>query len=132
MRAPLRALGLGAAVLLLGACFSEEPTTGPGNGEDVIVEMTPALTFEPRHVQIRAGQTIRWRNTSNFPHTATGDPALAFNLANVRLPDGAPVWHSGDVAPGSSYARTFDVVGMYTYFCVPHESSMVGTIEVIP
>ena len=123
---------------LLG-CFSEEPEDGVGpngnngNGDVVVVNMQPDLTFQPVHVQVRAGQTIRWVNTSNFDHTSTADPAKSLDPeANVRLPSGAATWDSGSITPGGSFEHTFQVTGDYTYFCIPHESQvMVGTITVV-
>lgn len=123
-------------LLLVGAaaCFSEEPdTSAPGGDDVVVIEMTSALTFQPQHVQVRAGQTVRWRNASNVPHTATADASLASSAANVELPAGAQPWHSGTIAPGASYDRVLSVTGDYRYFCDPHElAAMVGTIEVVP
>lgn len=121
---------LGATAL--AACFSDRPddTTGP-NGEGTAVSMNNDLTFSPRTLNIQVGDRVTWRNTSDFVHTATGDPARAVDPDHVQLPDGADPWHSGDVAAGGEYSRTFDVPGEYHYFCVPHEQQgMLGTIVV--
>ena len=124
----------------LAGCFSDEDDgTGPGdgngngNGDDVVVvTMTPSLQFQPAHVEIRSGQTIRWVNSSNFPHTSTADASLAIDPSSVALPSGAQPWHSGDINPGGTFERTLTATGDYTYFCVPHESQgMVGTITVV-
>ena len=126
-------LALGAT--LLAACFSDRPgPTGSQDGEHdgVPVEMTDEVTFEPATVTIRAGEAVTWRNTSSFPHTATGDPSRALDPARVSLPAGASPWDSGPVGAGERFTRTFDVPGEYRYFCIPHEAQMVGTVVVLP
>jgi plastocyanin len=59
---------------------------------------------EPR-LEITAGTTIRWRNEDQVPHTVTAD-------------DGS--WHSGLIAPGATWSRTFDEAGSFSYHCTPH------------
>ena len=123
-----------AAVTTLSACFSDGPVdTGPQGEVGAVVDMTPQVTFSPARVEIRAGQAVRWRNTSSFSHTATADPALARDAANVRLPSGAATFDSGDIGGGQEYTHTFTVAGEYKYFCIPHEQiGMVGTVVVLP
>ena len=114
-----------------GACFSSRPEDTTGPSDDVEIEMTPDLRFEPAVAQVEVGQGVVWRNTSTFVHTATGDPARADDPSNVQLPAGAQPWHSGEVPAQGTYRRTFTVPGTYRYFCVPHEGQdMVGTLVV--
>lgn len=95
------------------------------------VEMTDGLRFAPQTVRIQAGETVTWRNTSELVHTVTADEELASDPSNVRLPAGAEPFDSGDISPGESFSRTFDVPGTYEYFCIPHEmQGMVGTVIV--
>lgn len=125
-------VAMGAA--LLAACFSDRPgPTGDGNGQhEGPVEMRPNLTFFPATVTIQAGESVTWRNTSGFFHTATGDPSKAIDPSHVSLPEGADPWDSGLVGAGEEFTRTFDVPGEYRYFCDPHElQEMVGTIVVL-
>jgi plastocyanin len=82
-------------------------------------------------VRIKAGETVRWRNASDVVHTVTADPSLAAKAENVRLPEGAAKFHSGDIKPGGQFTHTFPVAGEYTYFCQPHElAGMVAKIIV--
>jgi plastocyanin len=126
---------LAAALVLaaaFGACFSEAPsTTGPSGEVGATLEMNPHLRFDPATVTIKAGQAVRWKNTASFVHTATADPQLAQNAADVALPAGAQPFNSGDLTQGGEYVHTFTVPGVYKYFCLPHESfGMVGTVIV--
>ncbi len=103
------------------------------SGDTVVVTMTNTLRFEPDPVRVRAGQTVVWRNTSQVIHTVTADPDRAARPENVRLPEGAATFDSGDLRPGDVYRRTFTVPGEYGYICVPHElAGMVGRIIVEP
>lgn len=100
-----------------------------------IVRMTTELRFDPEHITITAGDTVRWDNVSNMPHTATDDPAMnpvaTSHPDYVLLPDGAEPWSSELLMPGDTYAHTFTVAGDYNYFCIPHVlSGMRGTITV--
>lgn len=110
--------------------------TGPAHREPpppaVDQTVTMGLTnFSPAVVRIRAGQTVQWRNTSPIGHTVTADPRLAKNPANVILPQGAEPFHSGNIAAGKVWQRTFTRPGTYRYVCLPHEQQgMIGTVIV--
>jgi plastocyanin len=94
------------------------------------------LRFDPPHVTIEAGQTITWKNESQMPHTATGDPAqnpvAKSHPAYIELPAGAEPWGSEMLQPGDSYSHTFITPGEYRYICIPHVlSGMRGSIAVV-
>jgi len=73
--------------------------------------------FAPKHLTIRAGDSVRWENTSGTPHTSTSDD------------DGG--WDSGIVAAGGSYTRRFDTPGEFAYICTLHATmGQTGTITV--
>lgn len=98
-------------------------------------ESTDQLRFDPPHVTIEAGQTITWKNDSQMPHTATGDPAQnpvgKSHPEYIELPPGAKPWGSKMLQPGDTYSHTFTVPGEYRYICIPHVlSGMRGTITV--
>ena len=104
---------------------------GPAPSDTVAVTMDNRLRFLPDTVRIRAGEAVRWENTSDLIHTVTADPELAALASSVTLPDGASAFNSGDLAPGAVYLRVFDVPGTYKYFCIPHErAGMVGWVVV--
>ncbi len=100
------------------------------NAETVRVSIT-GIKFLPNVIQVRAGDTVEFTNDSNFTHTVTADPKLAKNAANIILPAGATPFHSGPLAPGVNFSRTFTVPGLYQYVCLPHEKhGMFGQVEV--
>lgn len=70
--------------------------------------------FEPSTLTIRVGDTVRWFNDDALPHT-------------VSATDGS--WDSGNLSPGASFERRFNVAGGYGYLCRYHPG-MAGTIEV--
>jgi plastocyanin len=107
------------------------PPSAPAGDVAAEIGMTNRLRFSADTVRIRAGQTIRWRNTSDVVHTVTADASRAVNVASVRLPSGAQPFDSGNMTPGSAFEYTFTIPGEYTYFCIPHElAGMTGTIIV--
>jgi plastocyanin len=102
-----------------------------GEQAAVTVRMTDTLKYEPREVTIAAGETVTWDNSSGVVHTVTADPAKAANEDHVKLPEGGEPFDSGDIPPGATWSRTFEVPGDYRYFCIPHEmAGMVGTVHV--
>jgi plastocyanin len=71
--------------------------------------------FSSATLEIPAGTTVRWTNTSPMPHqVAWNDLAL----------DDSPL-----LAQDATYQMTFDQPGTHTYFCGPHPY-MVGKIVV--
>ena len=129
----LSVVSAGALIPLLVGCGMGGPAYEEGvpAGVDAVVEMTTGHSFSPANVTIPAGGTIEWRNVAIMTHTVTADPGLAKDPADVRLPQGAQAFDSGDIPAGQIYRHTFDVPGEYRYFCEPHESDdMVGTVIV--
>jgi plastocyanin len=121
-----------AFVSLTAACFSDyEDATGL---QEPVVEVTAnnQNRFEQPTVTIRAGESVRWRNTGGVFHTVTFDPSRADDPTNVELPNGVQPFNSG-LGAGMSFSRRFTVPGTYRYICEPHEAvGMVGTVVVTP
>lgn len=155
------ALGFGVAALLLGpghptvartrelsqqlsiplaAVSSKSPggvrAEGPaapvsGGADTVVVALTNSLEFVPASIEIRAGQTVVWKNTSDLIHTSTDDSVREAIEGDAVLPHGARSWDSGQLKPGESFSHTFTVSGTYHYFCQPHEpAGMKGVVRV--
>ena len=100
----------------------------------VVVDMTGSLlVFEPAVIEIKAGQTVVWKNSSREVHTVTADPGQATNPQDVELPEGAQRFDSGFLNPTQNYEHTFRTPGTYRYVCTLHEvQRMIGQIIVKP
>ena len=91
------------------------------------------LVFEPAVIEIKAGQTVVWKNSSREVHTVTADPGQATNPQDVELPQGAQRFDSGFLNPTQNYEHTFRTPGTYRYVCTLHEvQRMIGQIIVKP
>jgi plastocyanin len=101
------------------------------------VEMTDDLKFVPETVTVGVGDTVEWVTTGSVAHSVTAYEA--------DLPDGAAYFASGEfdsesaaresypdggVGTDETYSHTFETAGEFPYFCIPHESGMVGTVVV--
>jgi plastocyanin len=85
---------------------------GPLSTTDHEVEMMEFNQYSPDRIEIQAGDTVRWVNVSDDPHTVTGSD-----------------FDSGTLTNGQSYSHTFTVPGTVNYRCRLH-SGMTGTIIV--
>jgi len=120
----------GGGLLVLAA------TTKYACAKDVIeIEMSGSSSgshvwFKPRGLLIPKGTTVRWINSDKGnSHTITA--YHPDNGKSNRIPNAADPWDSGYIMPGNDYEHTFDVEGVYDYFCIPHEQAgMVGRIIV--
>ncbi len=126
-------MSLLAALGILGGCGLSGPAhDAPSPNAAAVVDMGFA-SFDPEVVQIRAGQTVEWRNTALITHTVTADKSVAADPNNASVPAGATPFNSGDIPAGQIYTATFTVPGTYKYFCMHHEDdAMLGTVIVDP
>ena len=85
--------------------------------------------FEPHVVWVETGGTVTWTNESGSHTTTAYHPE--FDKPS-RIPDDAEPWDSGMFSEeGKTFDRTFDIEGVYDYFCIPHEyRGMVGSVIV--
>jgi plastocyanin len=120
-----------AVALLLGGCGLGGPAYAPPTPRAAAVVDMGLMSFNPPTVNVRAGESIEWKNTSLITHTVTDDPGRAEKPRDAELPTGAAIFDSGDIAAGKTYLHKFSVPGTYHYFCEHHEKhGMVGTIIV--
>jgi len=131
-RARTFAVATGLFVAMLVAPVADAGPTGPA-AEDAAatVTMTGKSAFSPDTIEIKAGETVLWKNTSTKVHTVTADPKQAKDPKHVELPSGAEPFDSGKIKPDGTYRHTFTKPGRYTYFCIPHEKAgMIGHVVV--
>jgi plastocyanin len=77
------------------------------------VSMAKSYRFDPKTIEIRAGQTVTWTNNDNFTHTVKVDGQ-----------------DDHRVGRGHSVSISFDKPGTYHYVCTLHSKDMHGTVIV--
>jgi plastocyanin len=99
-----------AAALFAAGCG------GSGTSEPVAtteVEMVKSYRFDPKVIEIKAGDTVTWTNKDNFTHTVEVDGQ-----------------EDHKVGKGESVSISFDTPGTYHYVCTLHSQDMDGEVIV--
>jgi plastocyanin len=99
-----------AAVFAAGCGGSGESSEPVATTE---VQMVKSYRFDPKVIEIKAGDTVTWTNDDNFTHTV-----------EVEGQD------DHKVGQGESVEITFDEPGTYDYVCTLHSQDMDGTVIV--
>ena len=94
-------------VAAAGAQQEEEETAQ----DEVVVSIQDGY-FDPAHIVVAPGTTVRWVNEGEKPHNVTADDGL---------------FDSGTLYPGDSYWVTFEGRGTVNYHCSPQ---MTGSVTV--
>jgi len=119
------AILLALAVGSCGGGASGRAPGGDGPGAMVVeIEAADGFVFNPAHVTVAAGTTVRWTNRAAVPHTITSG-------ASSRTADqpGALVDHA--LPSGARFELTLTTAGEWPYFCRYHEGmGMVGLVTV--
>ncbi len=93
-------------LLLIGSCFAADQTV-----------TMKSLSFDPKLLQIKAGDNVEWVNKSHTTHSAVFKDEASLN--------------SGDVAPTKTSRKVmFSKPGRYPYHCKIHGETMSATVEV--
>jgi plastocyanin len=100
-----------AAVLVAAGCGGEGESSEPVAATEV--EMVKSYRFDPKVIEIAAGDTVTWTNEDNFTHTVQVDGQ-----------------EDHKVGKGESVEITFDEPGTYDYVCTLHSQDMDGTVIV--
>ena len=102
---PLPSLRL--SLLLVATCFMAVacllPAQKPAESHQAVI--IKQMHFEPATLNVKAGDTIEWKNQDIFTHTVTAN-------------DGS--FDSGSIAPGHSWQTTISDTGNVAYHCGPH------------
>jgi plastocyanin len=99
-----------ALVLVAAGCGSSESTEPVATTE---VQMAKSYRFEPKAIEIDAGDTVTWTNDDNFTHTVQVDGQ-----------------EDHKVERGESVSISFDTRGTYHYVCTLHKRDMDGEVIV--
>jgi plastocyanin len=101
---------LAAAGLLAAGCSATGSSVPVATTK---VSMAKSYRFDPKTIEIEAGQTVTWTNNDNFTHTVKVDGR-----------------QDHKVGRGHSVSITFDKPGTYHYVCTLHSHDMHGTVIV--
>src|SRR5215470_11819091 len=100
------------AVFVMVSCYKSKSSYN-SNTTTSKISITSS-GYSPASLTITNGSTVTWTNNDNMAHTVT---TIEGSLS------------SGDIAPGSSYTKTFTVAGTYTYHDA-NNTNMTGTLIV--
>jgi plastocyanin len=105
------------AVAVLAATVFAAGCGGAGGSSEPVatteVQMAKSYRFDPKTIEIEAGQTVTWANDDNFTHTVQVEGQ-----------------EDHKVGKGESVEITFDEPGTYHYVCTLHSQDMDGTVIV--
>ena len=107
----LPAVALLAVTLFAAGCGGAGESSEPVAATEV--EMVKSYRFEPKTIEIEAGETVTWTNDDNFTHTVQVEGQ-----------------EDHRVGRGESVEITFDEPGSYAYVCTLHRQDMDGTVIV--
>lgn len=88
------------------------PTPTPKIVVTITTDSNGAFAFSPQTLNISAGTTVTWNNTTSAPHTVTGGS-----------------FGSGTISPGGSFSFKFTQAGTFAYHCMFHPY-MTASIKV--
>ena len=107
----LPVVALLAATVLAAGCGGDGESSQPVATTEV--KMVKSYQFDPKVIEIEAGQTVTWTNEDNFTHTVEVDGQ-----------------EDHKVDRGDSVEIKFDEPGTYDYVCTLHSQDMDGTVIV--
>jgi plastocyanin len=109
-----RPFPLAAAVLVATVVAAGCGSTGTSKPVATTnVEMAKSYRFDPKVIEIKAGQTVTWTNNDSFTHTVKVDGESDHKVGR-----------------GDSVSIAFDKPGTYHYVCTLHSHDMHGTVVV--
>ena len=117
-----------ALALAVGNCGGAGTGRAPGGnrpgGLVVDIEATDGFTFNPAHVTVASGTTVRWTNRGAVPHTITSG-------ASSRTADQPGALTDHALPSGAVFELTLTTAGEWPYFCRYHEGmGMAGLVTV--
>jgi plastocyanin len=99
-----------ALILFAAGCGSSSSTEPVATTE---VQMAKSYRFDPKTIEIEAGDTVTWTNADNFTHTVQVDGQKDHKVER-----------------GESVSISFDTPGAYHYVCTLHKRDMDGEVIV--
>src|SRR5438874_2520332 len=124
----LLSLGLSKLVFLLAVvCLPATAATAATKHVDtgnIFFTDVSSNTSNPAITTINVGDTVQW-DWVNGTHSTVSGSCPGGNCS----PDG--LWNNPITFQNTSFSRTFNTPGTYSYYCIPHLSAMQGTVVVV-
>jgi plastocyanin len=105
-------LGVLIAACVIVSCYKSKSSYN-SNTTTSKISITSS-GYSPASLTVTNGSTVTWTNSDNMTHTVTTTEGSI---------------NSGDIAPGSSYSKTFTIADTYTYHDM-HNTNMTGVLIV--
>src|SRR5437868_2091942 len=105
----MRGMARGMVVALLGIClcfFTQQAIAATVHVQVV------NFSFSPPQVTINLGDTVQWDWAGGNHSSTSGSCTTSLCTANG-------IWDSTILSSGS-FSHTFNSVGTFSYFCIPH------------
>jgi plastocyanin len=103
-------LAASLALVFVAGCGGSETSEPVATTE---VAMATSYRFDPKTIEVEAGQSVTWTNEDNFTHTVQVDGQ-----------------EDRKVERGESVSIAFDEPGTYHYVCTLHSQDMDGEVIV--
>jgi plastocyanin len=100
-----------AAAVFAAGCGGAGESSEPVASTEV--QLVKSYRFDPKVIEIKAGDTVTWTNEDNFTHTVEVDGQ-----------------EDHKVEQGESFSIKFDTPGTYHYVCTLHSKDMDGEVIV--
>ncbi len=82
-----------------------------------------SISFDPKMISIKVGDSVEWKNESYTPHSATADESVA----------PAEAFDTGLIEPKKTSRKVkFGNTGTFRYHCSVHGHAMSAVVEVQP
>ena len=108
----LSTTALVVAIFLIVSCYKSKSNYNSTAGTSRITITSSAYT--PASLTVVSGSTVTWTNNDNTIHTVTTEDGTI---------------NSGDIAPGSTFSKTFMTTGTYNYHDT-HNTTIMGALVV--
>lgn len=107
----LLAAALSSVTFLIISCYKSKSSYNSATTSKVSITSS---AFSPASLTVTNGSTVTWTNDDNMVHSVTTSEGTL---------------NSGDIAPGSSFTKTFTTTGTYNYYDA-HNTNMKGVLIV--
>ncbi len=116
-------------LITAGLCQTTHTVTVGSNACNGGLSFVDSVGICSNQSTVNVGDTINWVwGDSAMPHSTTSGTCVGAVCQTT------PFWDSGEFVTGGghTFSRVLNNPGVFPYFCTVHDSSMVGTVRVLP